>query len=114
MVTRQEYEIDIRVDPNGDTTVRPSRKKLKGGDTVHWVSEDGPFAIEFINQTPGEEMGASGHNFDGEKWVTEPLEIRSDACGRFQYAFAVSLPARDGERYGRIALDAGCPEIIVD
>jgi len=117
MVTRQDHEIVINVtQPNGkmNFTFRPSRVHINRGDTVHWVSEDGPFAIEFIDQTPADQMGASGHNPCGEGWASETMEIRGDARGRYQYAVAVSLPTREGERCGRIALDAGCPEIIVD
>ena len=117
MVTGQDYPIVINVIRDGgkmNFTFRPSRLHVNRGDGVHWVSADGPFAVEFVADTPGDHMGASGHVPEAGEWASDTMEIRADARGRYHYAAAVALPARAGDQYARVALDAGCPEIIVD
>jgi plastocyanin len=117
MVTGQDYPIGINVTREGgktNFTFSPSRLHVNRGDAVHWVSQDGPFAVEFVADTPGDRMCASGHAPGSGEWVSDTMEIRGDARGRYHYAAAVSLPARSGDEYARVVLDAGCPEIIVD
>lgn len=94
MVPVQEHEVAISIDPNGNFTFSPSRLKVQRGDAVHWVSDNGPFTVEFLTDSPAGRMGASGHIHHTAGWFSETLEIRGDAGGRYQYAVAVSAQPR--------------------
>jgi len=113
-----QYEVSIQVNAtNGhlNFTYAPSVLHTCAGDTVVWKSGDGPFAIEFKHDTPGPDVGTHGHQI-GSHWESGQFQIRQGARGHYHYAVAISLTSDnfDLDVKGRIALDAACPEIIVN
>jgi len=114
-----QYEVYIKVNVAGshlNFTYQPSVLHASAGDTIVWKSEDGPFAVEFKRDTPGPDVGTHGSQIGGH-WESAQFQIRQGARGHYHYAVAVSL-ANAGfaslDVQGRIALDAACPEIIVN
>ena len=112
-----DHEIQITVDTEHhriDFSYRPTTVHVRQGDRVHWVCPEGPFAVEFQDNTPCDRMGTHGERGEAG-WRSESIPIRRNARGHFPYGGAVSLQnERFGRLVGRVALDAGCPEIIVD
>jgi len=112
-----QYEINIKVKAaqgHLNFTYDPSVLHACAGDTVVWRSDDGPFAVEFKHDTPGPDVGTHGNQIGGH-WESAQFLIRQGARGHYHYAVAVSLvnPVFE-EAQGRVALDAACPEIIVN
>jgi hypothetical protein len=112
-----DHEIRITVDTDDhriDFSYAPTTVHVRHGDRVHWVCPEGPFAVEFLKDTPSDRMGAHGERHE-TVWRSASIPIRRSARGHFPYGGAVSLQnGRFGELVGRVALDTGCPEIIVD
>jgi plastocyanin len=113
-----QYEVTIKAIPaygHINFTYQPSVLHACAGDTVVWTSEDGPFAIEFKEDTPGPDIGTHGNQVGGH-WESAQFQIRQGARGHYHYAVAVVLANDIFETgvKGRVALDAACPEIIVN
>jgi hypothetical protein len=118
MLPNVQHEITITVCAvNGhlNFTYQPSVLHACPGDTVVWLSPDGPFAVEFKADTPGNDVGVHGDQLGGQ-WQSTQFAIRMDARGHYHYAVAVALNSNrfEAPMQGRIALDAACPEIIVN
>jgi plastocyanin len=96
-----------------DFTYEPSVLHAHVGDTVTWICNDGPFAVEFKGQPPTYKVGTHGEQ-QGSHWESAALMIREGARGHYHYAVAVALANTQGALAGRIVLDAACPEIIVE
>jgi plastocyanin len=111
------YEIEIKVSVQHNRTnfsYIPSTLHASPGDLVKWVSREGPFAIQFRDDTPGDRIEVHSCAA-GEGFETDALPIRSNARGHYHYAVAVSLQhERFHELVGRVVLDGACPEIIVN
>ena len=113
-----QHQVTIKVCVAGDHlnfTYQPSVLHTRAGDTVGWVSPDGPFAVEFKEDTPGDQVGVHGEQI-GPNWRSAHFKIRQGARGHYHYAVAVALAGGEFEVpvKGRVALDAACPEIIVN
>lgn len=114
-----QYQVTIKVTPayggKLNFTYTPSVLHACFGDTIVWTSEDGPFAIEFKKDTPGPDIGAHGNQVGGH-WETAPFQIQQNRRGHFHYAVAVALNAETNDQAVRfkVAMDAACPEIIVN
>ena len=113
-----QYEVSIKVNAASghlNFTYQPSVLHACAGDTVVWTSDDGPFTVEFKQDTPGPDVGTHGNQI-GNHWESPQFQIRQGARGHYHYAVAVSLLSDefDAPVKGRIALDAACPEIIVN
>lgn len=98
---------------DSEFTYQPSVLRAQAQDTVTWICDDGPFAVEFTADSPGLRMDAHGVRNPEGRWQTEPLEIRGDARGHYHYAVAVFFALESSRNAGQVALDAACPEIIV-
>ena len=113
------YEVSIKVNVASshiNFTYDPSVLHACAGDTVVWKSDQGPFAVEFKEDTPGPDVGTHS-NPVGSHWESPLFQIRQGARGHYHYAVAISLNAPEFaslEMQGQVALDAACPEIIVN
>jgi hypothetical protein len=118
MLPNVEHQITITVcvvNNHVNFTYQPSVLHACPGDTIVWHSPHGPFAVEFKEDTPGESVGVHGEQL-GPHWQSAQFPIRIDARGHYHYAVAVALNAAEfvAPVQGRVALDAACPEIIVN
>lgn len=101
----KENRISISVTPDGDFTYAPSVKHVQAGQMVIWVSTQGPFTISFKDGTPFGQLNF--HSVRGEEgWFVTTREA-GKGSGHFHYAVAIVAE-------GRVFMDAGCPEIIVN
>jgi len=98
--------IELEIDSKGNPVYHPAVQRAKVGETVDWKFRgSGAFAIVF-RQTP----------FDRAEFNSAhpSAEVRGPP-GVYPYAVAlVSVVEVKGEKsIGRVVLDAGCPEIII-
>ncbi len=113
-----QFEVTIKVSVSYgklNFTYQPSVLHACAGDTVVWTCVDGPFAVEFKRDTPGPNVGTHGSQV-GNHWESSQFQIRQGARGHYHYAVAVALTSGsvEQEMQGRVAMDAACPEIIVN
>lgn len=99
--------VNISVSPQGDFTYSPSVKHVEPGQVLIWESAQGPFSISFKEGTPFGQLNF--HSVKGEEgWLIITGEVRKGGGpGHFHYAVAIYTE-------GRVFMDAGCPEIIVN
>ncbi|HBY61678.1 MAG TPA: hypothetical protein DEH78_17795 [Solibacterales bacterium] len=77
---------------NGDVIVTPPKVKAKRGETVEWVCDDGPFAIQFDGISPMRSIA-----FRGPARSPQGSAVREDAqIGTYKYTVALSV---DGAIY---------------
>jgi plastocyanin len=113
-----QFEVTIKVTAafgHLNFTYNPSVLHACAGDTVVWTCVDGPFAVEFKEDTPGPDIGTHGNQVGGH-WESAQFQIQPGRRGHFHYAVAVALNSEsiDQEVRGQVAMDAACPEIIVN
>lgn len=101
--------ISIRVSEDGDFYVEPSSKRLKPGQSITWTSSQGPFAISFTDQTPFSQVlfqGIKPADREGV-WTVTSHPVKPNAPGIFHYAVSIYVN-------GRVYLEAGCPQVIIE
>ena len=99
--------ITIKVNEEGEFTYEPSVKRLREGQPITWACSQGPFCISFQQGTPFDSMDFHGDEGpDGWTATSSEADVAGEA-GHFHYAVAIFWQ-------GRVYMDAGCPEIIVN
>jgi plastocyanin len=98
--------VEFEIDSNGNPVYRPAVLRARIGEKVQWRFRGGAFAVLF-RHTPFEYAGfGTGHD-SGE--VKGPYGV---------YSYAVALvpimEAEGKQKVGKIVLDSGCPEIIIE
>ena len=97
----------FEIDGSGNPVYRPAVLRATVGDTVQWKFPGGAFAVLFRHTPFAKADFGTGHDH-GE--VT-------GLPGVYSYAVAlVPIERVDDQprKVGRIVLDAGCPEIIIE
>ena len=87
-------------------TYRPAVLHALPGDRIKWQCNDGPFVIEFKGQTPVGKVYIHSH----PSHETDPADAvipDHPRPGHYHYAVVVQTE-------GRLYIDAGCPEIIIE
>jgi len=88
----------------GDISYHPAVLHVCRRDVIRWTCESGPFTISFQEGSPLEE----GRQLRSAA-ETQLLGTVSDKAERGVHYYSVAASFR-----GKIYLDAGCPEIIID
>ena len=102
-------EIVIGVDSEtGDIHYSRSVMHAQKGEEIEWISSNGPFAVQFTGVSPLNQVGRRAvRNEARGLWVVRG-EVRTEAApAAYPYVCAVYTD-------GRVFVDAGCPEIIID
>ena len=106
--SNKDVKITIKVSGEGDFTYDPSVKRIKAGESITWVSSQGPFSISFKDGTPFEQLDFHSE-LAGKEWRISSGKLGAlPGPGHFHYAVAV-FSVKDETVY----LDAACPEVIV-
>jgi len=115
--------ITISDDGTGTASIAylPSLLRINRRDTVTWFSADGPFAVQFKDETPCDQVEAQSSTTPDPVtglYSTDPLTVRNNTPGG-TYHYAVAIFAQSEEPQVarlrlRVHLDAGCPELIVN
>src|SRR5579863_1335464 len=104
-----EIQISITTDQHGNANFSYSFAALHvypaDGDTVTWSSIQGPFAIQFLDRTPGHIMDLRGKGNPSAGWATDPFTPRDHMHGAYHYSVAIEMG-------GFIYMDATCPVLI--
>ena len=102
----RRHSIEFEIDPQGNPVYRPALLRARIRDQVEWKFRGGVFAVLF-RLTPFERAEFGSAHPGGE--------VRGPP-GVYSYSVAlVPIDEADGkQRVGRIVLDAGCPEIIIE
>ena len=107
-MAERDNVITIKVNEHGDFTYDPSVKHVKPGETITWTSTQGPFAICFKDRTPFDHLNHHAiRGAESNSWAVSSRPMRVTKSGHFHYAVAIYAD-------GKVFLDAGCPEIIVN
>ena len=97
--------ISIVIDENtGAIQYQKKFVHVKRGETIDWTCNQGPFAIQFIGQSPFDST-----NFQFKQGRTQPSQIVRQNAQDGLYRYGVAVYAND-----RVYLDAECPAIIID
>lgn len=78
---------------------------VKRGDEITWTCADGPFAVQFLKDSPVTTLAARSQGKAPVKKAVGPA-VRADT---YSYACSVFV-----EKENQVYLDARCPAIIVD
>jgi plastocyanin len=107
MINEEIKRVHIRVEAETqEINYSAALLRAKPGDTIQWWSNDGPFAIQFAGISPvsfggGRSLGRK------DKFELEGTVRQGALPGAYRYACALAVD-------GKVHLDAGCPEIIID
>lgn len=88
----------------GDISYHPAVLHVSRRDVIRWTCESGPFTVSFHEGSPLEE-GAQLRSAA----ETQLVGTVSEKAERGVHYYAVAASFR-----GKIYLDTGCPEVIVD
>ena len=88
----------------GDISYNPAVIHVCQNDVIRWICESGPFTIFFRERSPLEE----GHQLrsTNENQIEGTVKDNAER-GVHYYAFAATFR-------GKIYLDTGCPEVVID
>ncbi len=100
-------EVHIRVEADTqEINYSAALLRAKPGDTIRWWSNQGPFAIQFAGISPVP-FGGRRSLAQRDIFELEGIVRRTAQPGAYRYACALWVD-------GKVHLDAGCPEIIID
>ena len=106
--------ITITTDGAGSFTYDPSTVYVRDSESIQWTSGKlGPFAISFNDFTPFDEVTVYSETDDNGNNVTPPQEIVEGRVGHHHYSVAIALLPRAADETVKVALDSGCPDIVV-
>ena len=111
-----EYKVEIRVQDDrrtpgyGSMSYTWSALHAAPGDTVVWISRQGPFKIVFLERSPfaGNRHSVSSRE-SAEGFTTETVTVGQDADVFGTYYYAVAVAAKND-----IFLDAACPSVVIE
>jgi len=85
-----DYQIKITCSPDGEFDYEPHMVRLRRGDTVEWICDDGNYALNFGWNTP---LGKGRYQAPkGEKIM--PQRHPNTRHGRYKYFVAVSVDGK--------------------
>ncbi|HYV64955.1 MAG TPA: hypothetical protein VE964_01850 [Myxococcales bacterium] len=99
------HTVDFEIDSNGNPVYRPAVLRASRGDKVQWKFRGGAFAVLF-RLTPFDYAEFGSGNDTGQV-------IGSPGVYPYAVALVPIVKADDQQKVGKIVLDAGCPEIII-
>jgi plastocyanin len=108
MINEEIKRVHIRVEAETqEINYSAALLRAKPGDTIQWWSNDGPFAIQFAGISPVSFGGGRSRAVKADYFELEGIVREGAQPGAYRYACALSAD-------GKVHLDAGCPEIIID